>query len=44
MSQHTPHAMYATPNHDELSRESFVRDLMTHVTRDHREAAVSGGR
>ena len=34
MSQHTPHAMYATPNHDELSRESFVRDLMTHVTRD----------
>lgn len=26
--------MYATPNHDELSRESFVRELMTHVTRD----------
>jgi len=34
MSQQAPHPMYATPNHDELSRESFVRELMVHVTRD----------
>ena len=29
-----PHAMYATPDHDEAARESFVRELMVHVTRD----------
>lgn len=29
-----PHAMYATPDHDEAARESFVRELMIHVSRD----------
>ena len=33
MSAH-PHAMYATPDHDEAARESFVRELMVHVSRD----------
>ena len=29
-----PHPMYATPDHDEAARESFVRELMVHVSRD----------
>ena len=34
MGHQAPHGMYATPDHDELARESFVRELMVHVTRD----------
>jgi ubiquinone/menaquinone biosynthesis C-methylase UbiE len=34
MTMTAPHGMYATPDHDELARESFVRELMVHVTHD----------
>ena len=34
MGHQAPHGMYASPDHDELARESFVRELMVHVTRD----------
>ena len=34
MAQASPHAMYASPNHDEGIREDFVGEMMVYVSRD----------
>ena len=34
MTKIPPHPMFANPNHDEESRENFVKEMMVHVSTD----------